>query len=70
MFVAGLAAGVLAGAIIALILAPKSGAENRGIIKEKTSGIGDRIKEATANRKDVYTQTWKENKGKYKVRPA
>jgi gas vesicle protein len=68
VLVAGIAAGILLGAIIALILASKSGSENRDMLKEKAQDVGDRIKEATADRKQVYTETWKSHKGKYKAR--
>jgi gas vesicle protein len=69
VLIAGITAGLIAGAIIALVLAPKSGSESRSLIKEKAIDIGDRIKEATGDRKEIYTQNWQKQKGKYKVKP-
>jgi len=68
VFVAGIAAGLIAGAVIALVLAPKSGSESRYIIKEKAADIGDRIKEATGDRKQIYTDNWKQQKGRFKIK--
>jgi gas vesicle protein len=68
IFIVGITTGLIAGAVIALVLAPKSGSESRGIIKEKAADIGDRIKETTADRKQIYTDNWKEQKGKFKAK--
>lgn len=61
-FVIGLILGVVAGAIISLVLAPRSGKETIGLAKEKAADISDKVKELTADREKVYKETWKTRK--------
>jgi len=59
-FAVGLSAGVIAGFIIGLLMAPKSGTESRGVIKDTIGDIDQRIKEVTEDRKKVYKRTWQQ----------
>ncbi len=61
----GLGIGLVGGLIIGILLAPKPGDESREVIKRQAENISDRWKDATADRKKVYTETWKQQK----VRP-
>jgi gas vesicle protein len=49
----GLLTGAVIGGVLALLYAPKSGKETRQLIKDKTSGVLDTVKDAAseANRK-------------------
>jgi gas vesicle protein len=67
-FAFGIAVGLVAGLFIAILSAPKTGRESRGIAREAIdSGVNHVrgvLKEATADRKKVYTETWKQPKSK------
>jgi gas vesicle protein len=41
----GLATGLVIGGVIALLFAPKTGAETRQLIRDKASGVVDAIKD-------------------------
>ena len=60
IFAIGVSAGVIAGFLIGLFVAPKSGKESIGTIKETIGDIDQRVKEVTADRKKVYTRSWKQ----------
>ena len=59
-FAAGLSAGVIAGFIIGLMMAPKSGTESREVIKDTIGDIDQRIKEATGDREKIYKKNWQQ----------
>jgi gas vesicle protein len=63
-FAFGFTVGIVAGLIAAILSAPKSGSETRGFtrttIDSKIDSLKGMVKEATADRKKVYTETWKQ----------
>ncbi len=63
-FAFGLGFGLVAGFVVALLVAPKSGQESREFVKDRVSDVSDRLKEVTADRKKVYTKTWQKGKTK------
>lgn len=67
-FAFGFTVGIAAGLVTAIFLAPKRGRESRQVAREAIgSGINDIkgvFKEATADRKKVYTETWRQPKAK------
>jgi gas vesicle protein len=60
VFAIGISAGIIAGFLLGLLVAPKSGKESINSIKDKFGDIDQRIKEVTADRKKVYTRTWQQ----------
>jgi gas vesicle protein len=60
----GMALGLFSGLCLAILFVPKSGEENRQMVKDGVTSVGDRIREATADRKKVYTKTWNQGKTK------
>lgn len=69
-FTIGLILGVTAGAIISLLLAPRSGEETRELVKEKASDISETVRELTTDREKVYKETWRSRKGQPMVSQA
>jgi gas vesicle protein len=59
-FAIGVSAGVIAGFLLGLLFAPKSGKESLGAIKNTIGDIDQRVKEITGDRKKVYTRTWQQ----------
>jgi len=55
-FLAGFLLGSLIGASTALLLAPKSGEELRGQIRDEATRIQDEVKEAAADRRTELEQ--------------
>ncbi len=50
----GLLAGAVAGGVIALLYAPKSGKETRKMIKDQTRDVVDTVKEKTSGVIEVF----------------
>jgi gas vesicle protein len=63
-FAVGFAIGAVLGISIAFMLAPYSGEETRDLIKDKAQDVKGRVKEATGNRRKIYTDSWKQPKVK------
>jgi gas vesicle protein len=63
-FAVGVAIGAVLGISIAFMLAPYSGEETRDLIKDKAQDVKGRVKEATGNRRKIYTDSWKQPKVK------
>jgi len=59
-FAIGISAGIVAGFLLGLLAAPRSGKESVGTIKETIGDIDQRVKELTSDRKKVYTKTWQQ----------
>ena len=64
----GLILGIAVGAAIGFLFAPRSGKETRAILKGKASDVSATVKDLTANRQKVYTETWKRGRGQPKVK--
>jgi len=69
-FGAGVLVGVVVGAIIGILLAPRSGKETRDIMKDKADDVSASVKDFTADRRKVYTETWKNRGGRPKMKPS
>ena len=67
-FAFGFTIGIVAGLIAAILSAPKSGSESRGFarttIDSKIDDFKGMVKEATSDRKKVYTESWKQPRSK------
>ena len=66
-FVIGFTLGAVIGLAVAFLLAPQSGKETRELVKDRVGDIPETIKEHTADRKKVYTETWEQRKGQPRV---
>jgi gas vesicle protein len=63
----GLILGLAIGAALGFLFAPRSGKETRELLKDKAADISETTRAITANRRKVYTETWKKRKGQSKV---
>ena len=66
----GLILGIAVGAAIGFLFAPRSGKETRDILKGRASDVSATVKDLTADRQKVYTETWKRGRGQPKVKPT
>ena len=66
----GLIVGIAAGAALGFLFAPRSGKETREMVKDKAADVSASVKDLTADRRKVYTETWKRGKGQPKVKPT
>lgn len=66
----GLLLGMAIGAVLGFILAPRSGKDTRDMMKDKANDVSATVKDLTADRKKVYTQTWRNRGGGPKVKPT
>ncbi len=66
----GLILGVVLGTAIGFLFAPKSGKEMREIVKDRAADASATVKDLTADRRKVYTETWKRGRGQPKVKPT
>jgi len=69
-FGVGLIVGMAVGAIIGFLFAPRSGKETRDMMKDKANDMSATVKDLTANRQRIYTETWKDSSGRPKVKPS
>ena len=63
----GIILGLAVGAALGFLFAPRSGKETRERLKDKASDVSETVKNLTADRRKVYTETWKKRKGQPKV---
>ncbi len=63
----GLILGLAVGVALGFLFAPRSGKETRERLKDKASDVSETVKNLTADRRKVYTETWKKRKGQPKV---
>jgi len=63
----GLILGIAAGAALGFLFAPRSGKETREMVKGKAADVSETVKDLTADRQKVYTETWKKRRGQPKV---
>ena len=66
----GLILGIAVGAALGFLFAPRSGKETRGMVKDKAADVSATVKDLTADRQKVYTETWKRGRGQPKVKPT
>jgi gas vesicle protein len=66
----GFILGIVIGAAVGFLFAPRSGKETREIVKDKAADVSATVKDLTADRRKVYTDTWKKDKGQPKVKPT
>jgi gas vesicle protein len=64
----GLILGIAVGAALGFLFAPRSGKETRDMVKDKAADVSASVKDLTADRQKVYTETWKRGKGQPKVK--
>ena len=64
----GLILGIAVGAALGFLFAPRSGKETRDLLKGKAADVSATVKDLTANRQKVYTETWKRGRGRPKVK--
>ena len=63
----GLILGIAVGAALGFLFAPRSGKETREMVKDKAADVSETVKDLTADRRKVYTETWKKRRGQPKV---
>jgi gas vesicle protein len=63
----GLILGLAIGAALGFLFAPRSGKETRDMLKDKAHGVSETARDLTADRRKVYTETWKKRRGQPKV---
>ena len=66
----GLILGMALGAALGFLFAPRSGKETRDMMKGKADDVSATMKDITADRKKVYTNTWRNRKGQSGVKPT
>jgi gas vesicle protein len=66
----GLILGIAVGAALGFLFAPRSGKETREMVKDKAADVSATVKDLTADRRKVYTETWKRGRGQPKVKPT
>jgi gas vesicle protein len=66
-FATGFTLGIAIGLAIGFLFTPRSGKETRELLKNKAAGVSETARELTADRKEVYTETWKKRRGQPKV---
>ncbi len=62
----GAVTGAIAGAAVALLYAPKSGAETRSLVKEKAGQAAEKVKEAVAKTKEAAINAEKKIEEKFR----
>ena len=67
IFATGFTLGIAIGLALGFLFTPRSGKETRELAKDKATGIAETAKELTADRKKVYTETWKKRREQPKV---
>jgi gas vesicle protein len=66
-FAVGFTLGIAIGLALGFLFTPRSGKETRELLKEKASDVSETARELTADRRKVYTETWKKRRGQPKV---
>jgi len=63
----GLILGLAVGVALGFLFAPRPGKETRELLKDKAADVSEAVKNLTADRRKVYTETWKKRRGQPKV---
>jgi gas vesicle protein len=66
----GLVLGIVVGAALGFLFAPRSGKETQDMVTGKANDVSATVKDLTADRKKVYTETWKRGRGQPRVKPT
>ena len=66
-FAIGFTVGIAVGLALGFLFAPRSGKETRELVKDKAVDVSETVKDLTADRRKVYTETWKKRRGQPKV---
>ncbi|MCX6008664.1 MAG: YtxH domain-containing protein [Chloroflexi bacterium] len=66
-FAIGFTLGIAIGLALGFLFTPRSGKETRGLVKDKAADVSETVKDLTADRRKVYTETWKKRRGQPKV---
>jgi len=69
-FAIGFTLGIAIGLALGFLFTPRSGKETRELVKDKTADVSETVKDLTADRRKVYTETWKKRRGQPKVSDA
>ena len=68
-FAIGFSWGVVIGLAVGFLFAPRTGEEMRRLFKEKATSVPERAREITADRKKVYTETWRQRQEQTEANP-
>jgi gas vesicle protein len=66
-FAIGFTLGIVIGLAVGFLFASRTGKETRELLKDKASDVSETVKDLTANRQKVYTETWKKRRGQPKI---
>ena len=66
----GFALGAIIGLAVAFLLAPRPGKQTRELLKDKAADVPETVRQITADREKVYTETWRKRKGQPRVGDA
>ena len=66
----GFALGAIIGLAVAFLLAPRPGKQTRELLKDKAADVPETVRQITADREKVYTETWRKRKGQPRVDDA
>jgi gas vesicle protein len=58
------------GALLGFLFAPRAGKETIERVRNRADDVSAAVKDLTANRRKVYTETWKSRKGQPKIKPT
>ena len=66
-FAIGFTVGLALGVALGFLFTPRSGKETRELLKDKAADVSETARDLTADRRKVYTETWKKRRGQPKV---
>jgi gas vesicle protein len=66
-FAIGFTVGLALGVALGFLFTPRSGKETRELLKDKAADVSETARDLTADRRKVYTETWKKRRGQHKV---
>ena len=66
-FAIGFTVGLALGVALGFLFTPRSGKETRELLKDKAADVSETARDLTADRRKVYTETWKKRRGRPKV---
>jgi gas vesicle protein len=66
-FAIGFTVGIAIGLALGFLFTPRTGKETMELVKDKADDVSETVKDLTADRRKVYTETWKKRRGQPKV---